>query len=546
MARKTPPSAKPSDEIAKVSPRQRPAGVRKPIRTRAEMGVSGTAIHGGYVQTIEQHPKLARGTRYRTAADMLANIGIISAGMRFFQNLLAKPTWTFSPAVDQDGETSDEAKELAEFAEDVLTGMTDNWARIIRRSGLYRYHGFGIHEWTAQRRQDGRVGFMALESRPSYTIIKWDVDDAGAILGVWQRSPQTGQELYIPRGKFMYLVDDAFTDSPEGMGLFRTAVEHADRLKLYQEMEGQGFERDMRGVPVGKAPIDELNQMVEAEEITAEQRDESLAGIKSIIQAKTRKPSTGFLHDSKTYVAEGDSGDQISSVEKWGIELLTGESPDFENIARAIERIRFDLAIQFGVEVLLLGSTESGSRALAKDKSRNLFLSVNAALVDLAEAVQRDLLKPLWILNGFTEDLMPTATPEDITFRDILDEAEVVRSLALSGAVLETGDPIVDWFRDKLGAPRPPEIEEGTGFDDMAPPGDGDPPTDAGPPEPVEEEEDVEKMAQQLHFHFPEHKPGDVYVSVPKRLTKERVQVTKHDKSGRIAEFVKVTEEAGE
>ena len=49
-----------------------------------------------------------------------------------------------------------------------------------------------------------------------------------------------------------------------------------------------------------------------------------------------------------------------------------------------------------------------------------------------------------------------------------------MRDMASAGAIVSVGDPVIDWFRDRMGAPRPPEVETDTGFDE--PPGTQQPP----------------------------------------------------------------------
>src|SRR5690606_25420999 len=178
-----------------------------------------------------------------------------------FANLVSRPAWKVEPARDRGPteEPSDAAKAAAEFVESVLDDLDVNWTRVVRRSSMYRFNGFGIHEWTAKRRPDGLIGMASVEVRPCHTIARWDVEPTGSVLGVMQRSPQTGEELWIPRKKFVYLLDDTLTDSPEGMGVLRQLVDPAERLQRYLKLEGQGYERDLRGIPVGLAPIAEIN-----------------------------------------------------------------------------------------------------------------------------------------------------------------------------------------------------------------------------------------------------------------------------------------------
>jgi hypothetical protein len=214
-----------------------------------EMGVSGTPVYAGYVLSPERSSKLIGQEKYRTFADILANTSIVAAGVRYFLNIVAKPSWSFEAADD-----SDEAKQLADFAESVFEDLHTPWSRIVRRMGMYRFHGFSIQEWTAKKREDGRIGFHDVEARPQWTIWRWEVDERGTVIGAWQRDPLTGRELGLPRGKLIYVVDDTLTDTPEGMGLLRHLYEPSERLKEYMQMEAYGFMRDLRGIPIGRAP----------------------------------------------------------------------------------------------------------------------------------------------------------------------------------------------------------------------------------------------------------------------------------------------------
>src|SRR5690606_18061192 len=124
------------------------------------------------------------------------------------------------------------AQEAADFVESVMFDMETSWAKIARRASMYRFNGFGIQEWTAKRRDDGRIGLKDIAARPCHTITRWEIDEAtGEIRGVYQTNPQTGREIFLPRGKVIYLVDDSLTDHPEGLGLFRNLVEPATRLR---------------------------------------------------------------------------------------------------------------------------------------------------------------------------------------------------------------------------------------------------------------------------------------------------------------------------
>lgn len=421
-------------------------GVRDTVKPMREQGTSGFAVYGGYIVKPEQNSDLLGQQRYRTASDLLANISIIAASLRYTLNLISRPKWKFDPPDD-----SAEAKAVSEFYDDVFENIDSGWTRIVRRSGMYRYHGFGVNEWVTKKRDDGKIGFASIESRPQHTIEKWDIDENGGILGVTQRDPQDGHERYLPRGKLLYLVDDTLTDSPDGMGWFRHLAEPAKRLKSYLEIEGFGFERDLAGIPVGRMPLEEINQMVLDGKITEADKSRMVNSLMEFVSLKRKDNKTGLVTDSKTYDGKTDTGQTITPVPKWGIELIQGTQNSIQELGQAIERLEFEMALIMGTESMLIGRTGQGSRALSEDKSRNLYLTANGTLTDMAEAVNIDLIPIIGRMNGIPEKLWPRAMVEDVAFKDAETIAKTLAEMAQAGAVLAPDDPAINDLRNLLG-----------------------------------------------------------------------------------------------
>lgn len=433
-----------------------------PVSPFREAGRPGTAIWGGYVQNIEKDRRLGSPQeRYRTASDILANVSIVAAGLRFFLNLVAVPSWTVKPVEDlPGGKSSDEAKIAAEFAQSLIDDLATSWTRVVRRSGMFKFHGFMIQEWTAKRRADGRIGMLDIEQRPQHTIERWELADDATIVGMWQRWPQNGQLLFLPRQKVIYLVDDTMTDSPEGMGLFRHLVDPAERLRRYLKMEGLGYERDMRGLPVGRAPLQEIEAAVTAGNMTREQANQAIAGIQSFLMMQVKEEDSSLLLDSSAFRSPNADGYTVSSVPKWDLKLLSSGAQGFETLGKAIDRLAHDMARILGVESMLLGSQQgsgTGGKALSEDKSRNLYLTVNGTVRDIAEAMARDFIGSAWKLNGIPTRLMPKLHTTDVAFKDVSVVAKALADMATAGAILAPDDPAINDVRDLLEVSRQPD-----------------------------------------------------------------------------------------
>jgi hypothetical protein len=424
-------------------------------------GRSGTAVFGGFVRENEANSKLVGIQRFKMASDILTNTSVVAAGVRYFLNLVAKPRWKVVPADD-----TPEARQIAEFFEEVLFGMDTSWNHMIRRCGFYRYHGFGIAEWTAYKRDDGRIGYKSIDQRPQHTIWRWGIDDAGAVLGVWQRNPQTGQEIWLPRSKIVYFVDDLMTDSPEGLGWFRALAEPAERFKKYTFLETVGYERNLAGIPIGKLPIAEMQAAVTDGNMDQKEMDKIIAEFQSFTSLQSKNSLTHMLLDSVPYESTTADGSTISPVPKYSLELLKGDVAGIEHLATAIDRLTHDMARIMGVESLLLGATGKGSLALSKTQSENLWLVINSTIQDMAEVMDRDAIGPLIVLNGIPDKLRPTLRAEDVAFKDVEELAGILVDMANAGAVLSPHDPAIDEIRALAGLSASVPMEA-----DMPPPG---------------------------------------------------------------------------
>lgn len=423
---------------------------RKPtVRPTQTVGVGATAIYGGYIVSKDKEVDLQGSRKYITFSQNLVNVAIVGAGVRYFLNLVAKASWTVTPA-----DESEEAAQLAEFMDTILYDMKSPWARIVRRAAMYKFYGFSIQEWTAKQREDGKIGMLDIASRPQSTIERWDKENKhGDIVGMWQRNPQTGAEIYLPRNKVVYVVDDSLSDSPEGLGIFRHIAPEAQRLLRYYQLEGYGVETDLRGIPILRAPLALLQKLVMEKKITEAEKNAMVQVLKDFIDNHIRAPESGLLLDSIPYRTEDEKGTP-SSEKQWDVELLKGTISSLPELSKAIDRTVRSIAILLGVEHLLLGTDSKGSYALSRDKTNNFFLIVDSTLEELGESFDKDIVDVVWKLNGLNQKLKPTLTPEPIKFSDITQVTGALRDLAQSGAPLDVDDPVVDEVRELVGLSR--------------------------------------------------------------------------------------------
>lgn len=415
-------------------------------------GVSGTPVYGGFIQSNEKNVDLIGDRKWVSFSNLLLNISIVAAGTRYFLNLVSQPAWKF----EAPPKSGAKGEKIAELITEMIGDMATPWHRVIRRAAMFRFYGFSTQEWTAKQREDGQIGMADVEVRPQSTITQWDTDLTGTVLGVVQSSPLDGREIYLPRKKLLYCVDDALSDSPEGLGLFRHCYEAARTLNRYEQLEGWGFETDLRGIPIGRAPFAELDQMVRDKTLTDAERSTIITPLQTFVSKHIKNPQLGLLLDSMTYESQ-DETERASGAKKWDIDLLKAQSTGQPDVARAIERKQREIARVLGVEHLLLGDG-NGSFALAKDKSHNFYLQVDSTLRDLQQAVVSDYVGAIMILNGWDKKLTPIAKCDKLQYRSVEQVTAALRDMASAGAILAPNDPVIAELRDLLGLSRPIEV----------------------------------------------------------------------------------------
>ncbi len=413
------------------------------------VGAPGVAIHGGFIFEGEKDSALTGQQKYLTYSDILANVTIVAAGVRFFLNLVAKAKWSAEPADD-----SEEAKRLADLVQNILYDMKTPWHRVVRRAALYKFYGFAILEWTAKIRDDGVIGFESIDNRSQRSIDRWDVDQFGRVLGVVQVSPQDSRDIYLPRGKIVHLVDDSLHDSPEGLGLFRHLAKAAKRLERYELLEAWGYETDLRGIPIGRAPLSTLEEKVKNGDMSPEDAAATRRPVEGFIRSHNRTPALGMMLDSAPYKSDGEAR-TVSSTRQWDIELLKGEGSPHEEVAAAIERTMHEIARVLGVEHLLLGGNDRGSYALSADKSQAFSMIVESALIEIRDTFKADLLVPLFALNGWDPKLMPSFKTDQISYRSIQEVTAALKDLAAAGAPMAPEDPAIAEIYNQIGLTPP-------------------------------------------------------------------------------------------
>ena len=365
------------------------------------------------------------------------------------------------PPYAKEGEApDDDAVFMAQFAKAQLDNLATGWRRVTQTAAMARFNGAAIQVWSARKLtggdHDGMVGLADIADRPMHTIERWEVDAGGVLLGVWQLDPK-GERHFIDRGRMVFSQDVPLTDAPNGVGLFRHIAEPVRELNLLRKMSRQGFETDLAGIPVIYAPLAELKAKIGKAAYsggpTYTQADYTAAvnGAVAFVDNHIRTKNTALLFDSGAHkgVDGGPSGPPL-----YRAELMAAGGQSHEPVLAAMRDVRWEIAIVLGFEDLLVGSDGGGSLAMAKAKAQGAIQLIKGMLNGWAEVVQRDVLRPLWALNGRDPETAPRPSWNRMELEAIAEVlAGVLAPLSAAGITLDRRDALVNAVLTGAGLP---------------------------------------------------------------------------------------------
>lgn len=259
--------------IEQLSDQIEPFGA-KPLRSAPRLGRSGLKQSLGYIS--EDFVAELRGAQaYKVYDEMRRNEPVIQAMLNAVTTLLMMTEYKIVPRDKYDGADVAAAQFVAEAFErlnrpyedimsDILTMLPFGWA-LLEIQYVYT---------------EGRVWWGSLDLRSQDTLDRWEFDEEGELKGFWQVAPPDFRPRYIPERKFLLFRTSAEKGNPEGMSLLRAAYKPYYYKKILEEIEAQGAERDLLGIPVMEVPFGATPDEIEAAQRVVENiKNDDQAGI---------------------------------------------------------------------------------------------------------------------------------------------------------------------------------------------------------------------------------------------------------------------------
>lgn len=347
-----------------------------------------------------------------------------------------------------------EAEFWAVFVETAIHDMTYSWADTISMILADMLPmGFAVNELVYKKRagynpddidksshyDDGKIGWAKLAPRAAETRHRWEFDDNGRTLGMWQLAPPNYRMVYIPMHKALLFRTSTKKDNPEGHSILRTAYRAFYFIRRIEEVEAIGVERDLAGLPIAYVPYELFS--VNA---TPEQKA-TLEAIKTIV--------TNIRRDEQEGVVFPNAYDMDSHNKLYELDLLsTGGRRQFDT-NQIIARYQQGIARTVLADFILLGHQGTGSFALSKTKTDLFTTALESWLNMIADVFNTTAIPRIMKLNNVDTSLSPKLTFGKLGGIDLEGVAAFLTAMAGAGADLFPDNNLEEHLRDMVGFP---------------------------------------------------------------------------------------------
>lgn len=430
---------------------------------KLELGQGGSNTKDGTIRADEFLSDLKGKRAIRKFREMRDNDSTIGSIMYATEQVLRDVEYHIEPAND-----SDEAKKEADFVKSILEDMEHSVDDHVSEALSHLTFGFSIFEVVYKRRRgpdfragkkyskhsDGRIGVRKLASRAQWTIERFDVDKTtGDVLGVRQEQNYGIKSLFIPANKILHYKTTNTNNDPSGRSILRNAYTSYQYLKNLQNIEAIAVERELHGVPVGRISAEYLSPDATSDQVSVRsQMEKILRDLKFNEQGYALLPSDVYR----------DADGKPTNQRIVDIELITSNGTRNIDINPIVNRYQHDIARSVMAEFLMLGAGANGSYALSKSKTDLFLRSMESYINSIFDVLNKQLVEPLWHMNGLNFDLMPKICAGDVAPHDLRELGSYLRNLNGANIDLSDQDDIVNALLANAELP-PIKVSENNG-----------------------------------------------------------------------------------
>jgi hypothetical protein len=285
---------------------------------------------------------------------------------------------------------SDEARELVEDSLHKMPQQT--FEEFLSDVLSFLPYGFSIFEIVARRPSEdpkGRVTLKKLAPRAQWTIDRFETNENGDVLGVWQTA--TIRSGYIPYGKMLHFRTASRQNDPAGLSVLRNAYQPWYFARRIQEIEAVAIERELNGLPLVRIPSEYL-----APDASDAQR--AFVNQISAIARDVKRNEQGYIIVPSDVYEDADG--KLTTTRLVEFELIASQGKRDIDTHQVVLRYQQDMARSALADFVMLGANDRGSFALSKSKA-DLFLQALTGYVSaIASVLNRTLVPKLLQWNG--------------------------------------------------------------------------------------------------------------------------------------------------
>jgi len=430
------------DEPSAAPPPSRPSPPRPMLPPGAEgasgsvpmmdpIGTTGLRRAGGFVDE-----ELLRKLSGRKAAlvfrEMSDNSPIVGAVLYVVQMLLRQAEWRTEPA----GE-SPRQKEAAEFLEQCFEDMAHTWDEMMAEILSMLPFGWAFLEIVlkvrcgpgddpkrASKFSDHRIGIRKVSIRAQDTLDRWEFNDEGEVIGLWQQDPWAGNRgcVFIPLNRALLFRTTSHKNNPEGRSMLRNAYRPWFFGKRIEEIEAIGIERDLTGLPIVEVPAELM-----APNATAAQK-QLRAAFERLVQQVRRDEREGVVMPSSTNSEGKSTGYSFKLMGSGGRRAIDTSAV----VTRHEQRIAMTMLAEF----LFLGTQAVGSYSLASTKTSLFTMALGGIMENIGSTLNRQLVPKIMALNGYATEDHPKVVYGDLESPPLEGVAGFINQPVQAGALV--------------------------------------------------------------------------------------------------------------
>ena len=407
----------------------------------SEIGYQGAKVLGG--QIFEECSHELRWPQAIETYKKMAKDAAISPALELVETMIARVPWDVKIPEGYEEELADKANYLKQ----VMVDMDHDWQSMIKQAATFKRYGFSTLEIVLRYRRkesgskfnDGLVGVKKLPIRSQDTIEGWYWKNSGRELaGLVQRvcipdnaqasdgwdfvnanlQSVKGGSKKIARKKFLLFRNNPLKDSPVGTSPLNGCWQAWKYKTAFQEAEAIGAAQDVNGFKVLYLP---------PQYMASDASDENKAVFQAYQQAMAN------MHVAKQSglilpLLLDETGKRMFDFE---VMSVTGQR-SFDTNA-IIARYNAEILTCLFADFLALGQQGGGSFALGETKVSIIEMGIQAALDEIKNQLNHQLVRTLFEQNGWDTTIMPEFTYGNVS-KESLDEVSkfIQRTAAVS------------------------------------------------------------------------------------------------------------------